>query len=108
MRFARRLLYKARWQVELFFKVLKGYLQVRKFAGTSVNAVKAQIWVALIAYLLMMAVKFQSKLGWGTPSIMAVLTVTLFANKELKNIWDDAPKERCVKPEHVQLLLFSI
>lgn len=100
-------LYKARWQVELFFKVLKSHLQVRKFAGTSVNAVQAQIWVALIAYLLMMAVKFQSKLGWGTPSIMAVLTVTLFANRALTNIWDDAPKERCVKSKQIQLLLFS-
>lgn len=100
-------LYKARWQVELFFKVLKGQLQVRKFAGTSVNAVRAQIWVALIAYLLMMAVKFQSKLGWGTPAIMAVLTVTLFANRELKSIWNDAPKERRVQPEHVQLSLFK-
>lgn len=100
-------LYKARWQVELFFKVLKSHLQVRKFAGTSVNAVQAQIWVALIAYLLMMAVKFQSKLGWGTPSIMAVLTVTLFSNRELKSIWDDAPKERCVKSKQIQLLLFS-
>lgn len=101
-------LYKARWQVELFFKVLKQHLQVRKFAGTSVNAVKAQIWVALIAYLLMMAVKFQSKLGWGAPAIMAVLTVTLFANRELKSIWDDTPKERCAKPEHIQLQLFRI
>ena len=44
-------LYKARWQVELFFKTMKQQLQVKKFAGTSVNAVKIQIWVALIAYL---------------------------------------------------------
>ena len=100
-------LYKARWEVELFFKVLKGQLQVRKFAGTSVNAVKAQIWVALIAYLLMMVVKFQSKLGWGMPSIMAVLTVMLFVNKELKSIWDDTPKERCVNAKQLQLPLFS-
>lgn len=99
-------LYKARWQVELFFKVLKSHLQVRKFAGTSVNAVQAQIWVALIAYLLMMVVKFQSKLGWGTPAIMAVLTVTLFTNRRLETIWDDAPKERCVKSDQIQLSLF--
>lgn len=101
-------LYKARWEVELFFKVLKGQLQVKKYVGTSVNAVKSQIWVALIAYLLMMAIKFQSKLGWGTPAIMAVLTVTLFANRELRSIWDDAPKERYVKPTSSQLSLFPI
>lgn len=101
-------LYKARWKVELFFKVLKGQLQVKKYVGTSVNAVKAQIWVALIAYLLMMAVKFQSRLGWGTPAIMAVLTVTLFANRELRSIWEVAPKERCVKPKSYQFSLFPI
>ena len=71
-------------------------MQVKKFVGTSVNAVKAQVWVALIAYLLMMMVKFQSKLGWGTSSIMAVLTVLLFAKERLKDIWSSAPKERCI------------
>lgn len=101
-------LYKARWQVELFFKVLKQHLQVKKFAGTSVNAVKAQIWVALIAYLLMMAVKFQSKLKWWIPSIMAVLTVSLFANRGLMSIWNDAPRERCINTGPFQYSLFSI
>jgi putative transposase len=100
-------LYRARWQVELFFKVLKGQLQVRKFAGTSVNAVQAQIWVALIAYLLMMAVKFQSKLGWGTPAIMAVLTVMLFSNRALTTIWEDVPKERCIKSKQIELPFFQ-
>jgi len=92
--------------VELFFKTLKQHLQVKKFVGTSVNAVKAQVWVALIAYLLMMMVKFQSKLGWGTSSIMAVLTVLLFAKERLKDIWSSAPKERCITTKLAQLPLF--
>lgn len=87
-------LYKARWQVELFFKTMKQQLQVKKFVGTSVNAVKIQVWVALMAYLLLMLVKFQSKLGWGIPPLMAALTVVLFLNRELTSIWRDAPKER--------------
>ena len=100
-------LYKARWQVELFFKTMKQQLQVKKSAGTSVNAVKIQIWVALIAYLLLMLVKFQSKLGWGLPPMMAALTVVLFLNRELISIWRDAPKQRSVIVGLNQQLLFQ-
>lgn len=101
-------LYKARWQVELFFKTMKQQLQVKKFVGTSVNAVKTQVWVALIAYLLLLLVRFQSKLGWGIPSIMAALTVVLFFNKELTSLWKDVPKERCSNIGLKQLSLFPI
>lgn len=101
-------LYKARWQVELFFKTMKQQLQVKKFVGTSVNAVKTQVWVALIAYLLLMLVRFQSKLGWGMPAIMAALTVVLFSNRLLTTIWEDAPKERCSNIGLGQLTLFPI
>lgn len=101
-------LYKARWQVELFFKTMKQQLQVKKFLGTSVNAVKAQVWVALIAYLLLAIVRFQSKLGWGIPALMAALTVVLFSNRDLTGIWEDAPKERCVNIGLGQLALFPI
>jgi transposase len=57
-------LYKARWEVELFFKTLKSYLRVKKFVGTTDNAVKSQIWVALIAYLIMSIIKFENRLNW--------------------------------------------
>lgn len=101
-------LYKGRWQVELFFKTVKQQLQVKKFLGTSVNAVKAQVWVALIAYLLLMLVRFQSRLGWGVPALMAALTVVLFSNRDLTSIWEDAPKERCANIGLGQLALFPI
>lgn len=101
-------LYKARWQVELFFKTMKQQLQVKKFLGTSVHAVKTQVWVALIAYLLLMLVRFQSRLGWGMPSIMAALTVVLFSNRVLTSIWEDVPKERCANIGLAQLSLFPI
>jgi len=99
-------LYKSRWQVELFFKNMKQHLQVKKLLGTSVNAVKVQIWVALIVYLLVMMVKYRSKLGWFTPSIMAVLTVVLFTNKCLEGIWGAVPKEIRYKHHPNQMLLF--
>jgi putative transposase len=84
---------------------MKQQLQVKKFSGTSVNAVKIQVWVALIAYLLLMLVKFQSKLGWGMPSIMAVLTVTLFLNRELTSLWEDVPKDRYANKGFGQMML---
>ncbi|MBF0107400.1 MAG: IS4 family transposase [Deltaproteobacteria bacterium] len=100
-------LYKARWDVELFFKTMKQHLQIKKFLGTSVNAVKAQVWVALIAYLLMMIIKYQSRLGWSTPAIMASLTVVLFSNVLMTGLWGHVPKERCYKLKSEQLLLFD-
>jgi IS4 transposase len=54
-------LYKARWKVELFFKAMKQHLRIKKFLGTSANAVKAQILVALIAYLLVQILRFAVK-----------------------------------------------
>jgi len=101
-------LYKARWQVELFFKTMKQQLQVRKYLGTSVNAVKAQVWVALIAYLLLATVRFQSRLGWGIPALMAALTVVLFSNRDLTSLWEQAPRERCARIGFGQLSLWPI
>lgn len=98
-------LYKARWQVELFFKTLKQQLQVKRFVGTSTNAVLAQVWVAFIAYLLLMIVKYRSRLGWTLPAIMAGLTVVLFSNSNINSIWENAPKERTINRGLQQLAL---
>ena len=100
-------LYKARWQVELFFKTLKGNLQVDKFVGRSVNAVLWQVWSAMIAYLLVAIIRFKNKLAWAIPSIFAVLGVSIFKNAELESIWGFAPRERCVNSGFQQLLLWS-
>jgi hypothetical protein len=58
-------LYRRRWQIELFFKWIKQNLKIKAFYGTSKNAVLIQIWTALIAYLLLVWLKFKSKVGWG-------------------------------------------
>jgi putative transposase len=55
-------IYKARWQVELFFKWIKKNLKIKSFIGTSKNAVMTQIWIAMCVYLLLVFLKFQSKL----------------------------------------------
>ena len=100
------MLYKARWQVELFFKTLKGQLSVKKFLGTSVQSVQAQIWVALIAYLLVSIIRWQSKLNWSVPETMAVLSVMLFHRRLLESVFETAPTQRLAPPGPVQLTLW--
>jgi IS4 transposase len=58
-------LYRRRWQIELFFKWIKQNLKIKAFYGTSKNAVLIQIWTALIAYVLLVWLKFKSKVAWG-------------------------------------------
>jgi len=87
-------LYKARWEVELFFKTLKGELQVNKFVGTTVNAVLWQIWTAMIAYLIVSLIRFLNKVKWSVPSTMAALAVSLFQKTDFKSLFCNTPIER--------------
>lgn len=85
-------LYKARWKVELFFKSMKQYLRIKKFIGTSYHAVKAQILVALIAYLLIQALRFQLKSNISAPDAMAVIGVLLLLKEPLSKILGRLPR----------------
>ena len=76
-------LYKARWQVELFFKWVKQNLKIKSFVGTSKNAVLTQIWIAMCAYLLLAYLKFQSKLTQSMQQILRVLQLNLFEKRSL-------------------------
>ena len=71
-------LYKCRWQVELFFKWIKQHLRIKAFFGTSENAVKTQIWVAVSVYVLVAIIKKQLKLELSLYTILQILSVTLF------------------------------
>lgn len=77
--------YKERWQIELFFKSIKQQLKVKSFVGTSRNALLSQLWVALIAYLLLSYLKFKSKFGWSLYTLCAILPTNLFSRR---NLWD--------------------
>lgn len=85
-------LYKARWKVELFFKTLKQNLRIKKFLGTSVNAVKSQILVALIAYLLVQILRFIAKTGISIPDAMAVIGTLLLLREPISRLLGDLPK----------------
>lgn len=76
-------IYKARWEVELFFKWIKQNLKVKSFVGTSKNAVLTQIWVAMCVYLLLAFIKFQSKLKQSMQKILQLLQLNLFEKRDL-------------------------
>jgi len=71
-------LYKCRWRVELFFKWIKQHLRIKSFFGTTANAVKTQIWIAISVYVLVAIIKKQLKLDQSLYTILQILSVTLF------------------------------
>jgi IS4 transposase len=71
-------LYKARWQVELFFKWIKQHLRIKRLYGTSENAVKSQIWIAVSVYVLIAIVKKRLNLETSLYTLLQILSVTLF------------------------------
>jgi hypothetical protein len=76
-------IYKDRWQIELFFKALKQNLRVKTFVGTSANALKIQIWTALIALLLLRYLQLRSQFGWHLSTLVALLRLQLFVYRDL-------------------------
>jgi uncharacterized protein DUF4372/DDE family transposase len=85
-------IYRDRWQIELFFKALKQNLKVKTFVGTSANALRIQIWTALIAMLLLKYLQLKSRLGWALSNLVALLRWNLFTYRDLWE-WMDDPFE---------------
>jgi len=86
-------LYKCRWQVELFFKWIKQHLRIKVFFGTSENAVKTQIWIAISVYVLVAIIKKQLNLDLNLYTILQILSVTLFEKVSFyKYLWKLATK----------------
>jgi hypothetical protein len=79
-------LYKSRWQVELFFKWIKQNLRIKRFYGTSENAVKTQIWIAISVYVLVAIVKKRLKLDVSLHTLLQILSVTAFEKSPLQQI----------------------
>lgn len=78
-------IYKERWQIELFFKLLKQQLKIKTFIGTTANAVRIQIWTALIAVLIVRYLQFRSSFGWAVSNLVALLRWNLFS---YRNLWE--------------------
>jgi IS4 transposase len=76
-------IYKDRWQIEIFFKYLKQYLKIKTFVGTSPNAVKIQIWIALIAMLMLRHLQLVARFFWSLSNLVALLRMNLFTHRDL-------------------------
>src|SRR5262249_49431346 len=76
-------IYKDRWEIESFFKMLKQNLRVKTFVGTSANALLIQIWTALIAMLMLKYLQMKSRFGWSLSNLVALLRMNLFVYRDL-------------------------
>jgi len=103
-------LYKARWEIELFFKWIKQNLRMKSFYGTSPNAVKTQIWIAMIVYLLLAILKERYNLKYSLSQLLHFLEVNLFERKLLLSIFqtNDRSVQKSVRSPSNQLRLFDI
>ena len=100
-------LYKARWQVELFFKWIKQHLRIKRFYGTSENAVKAQIWIAVSVYVLVAIVKKRLNLDASLYTLLQILSVTLFEKMLIRHAVTGTAYKSSDDAQSNQLNLFA-
>jgi IS4 transposase len=100
-------IYKERWQIELLFKALKQHLKIKTFVGTSENAVQVQIWIALLAMLLLKFLQLKSTWSWTLSNLAALLRFNLLTYRNLWT-WLDAPYTHpAISPAPTQATLFA-
>jgi hypothetical protein len=100
-------IYKDRWQIETFFRALKQNLKIKTFVGTSANAVKIQVWTALIAMLILRLLQLGSQFKWSLSNLVALLRMNLFTHRDLW-AWLNEPFETPpvpYEPEQLPLAL---
>jgi hypothetical protein len=101
-------LYKCRWQIELFFKWIKQHLRIKAFYGTSQNAVKIQIWIAISIYVLVAIVKKELRIDLSLYTILQILSVTLFEKTPISQALSQTPCTIEELPNAKQLTLFNL
>ncbi len=97
------LLYKYRWKIELFFKWIKQHLKIKSFWGTSENAVKIQIYIAIITYTLVVILKGKLKLKQSTYEILQIISVSLLDKTHLPSLFDNPIYQDVKEQNHIQL-----
>ncbi len=100
-------LYKQRWQVELFFKWIKQHLRIKSFYGTSENAVKSQIWIAVSVYVLIAIIKKRLGIKENLYTILQVLSITVFEKTPLVQAVTGSAYKNNKAPSAIQLKLFN-
>jgi hypothetical protein len=100
-------LYRCRWQVELFFKWIKQHLRIKAFYGTSENAVKTQIWIAISVYVLVAIIKKRLKLDLSLYTILQIFSITLFEKMPILQALTETDYKTKITSGHIQLKLFD-
>ena len=97
-------IYKARWQIELFFKWIKQNLKLKSFLGASKHAVMTQIWVAMCVYLLLSYIRFLNNIRPSLQQMLRLLQLNLFERRELLELLRGDPPEPPVSPNQTALV----
>ncbi|MBA3035835.1 MAG: IS4 family transposase [Desulfobacterium sp.] len=100
-------LYKCRWQVELFFKWIKQHLRIKAFYGTSENAVKTQIWIAISVYVLVAIIKKRLKIDLSLYTILQIFSITLFEKMPILQAFTNNTCKNKITSGYIQLNLFD-
>ena len=100
-------LYRCRWQVELFFKWIKQHLRIKRFYGTTENAVKTQIWIAIAVYVLVAIVKKRLKTEASLYTILQILSLALFEKTPLDQLLKNTETQMTTPQDNNQLNLFN-
>jgi IS4 transposase len=100
-------IYKSRWMVELFFRFIKQHLRIKSFYGTSENAVKTQIWIAVSVYVLVAIVRKRLQLQAGFYQILQILSLTLFEKMPILRALEVVDSENDLVEDSNQLILFD-
>ena len=100
-------LYRYRWRVEIFFKWIKQHLRIKKFFGTSENAVKTQIWIAISAYVLVAIMKKRLKVELTLYTILQILSISLFEKKLIYQVLTETSYRNEITIPDKQLKLFE-
>jgi len=101
------LLFKRRWKIELFFKWIKQNLRIKAFYGTSENAVKTQIWIAISVYVLVAIIKKKLRIERTLNEILQILSITIFENDELLQLLTNFHLQNQKEATYNQLTLFN-
>jgi len=101
-------LYKFRWRIEIFFKWIKQYLRIKTFFGTTENAVKTQIWIAISVYILVAIIKKELKIGLSLGEILQILSIVLFEKVPITEVLTKNVLQSEISQFHNQLLLFNL
>ncbi len=100
-------LYRYRWKIELFFKWIKQLLKIKAFYGTSENAVKTQIWIAISTYILIAIIKIRLRLDQSLYTILQILSVSLFEKVPIYQLFTESEPVTIISENPNQLNLFD-